>query len=284
MSGIRAYMVGMISILRQLKIVLLIYLSNLLLGLFCVYPVKSFLEDKVGKSLSLQESLPQFDFTFLTDVLNNFGDSVSLLLNQSVFVIVIYILLFVFWTGGIIYTITSQESDWKQFWEGCYRFFFRLLRLTIFYFFIHGVLLYIFVQLFQFFSGGLSPFGLNTDNDWIKAFWLVTPIYVLFLSLVIMIHDAAKVEMVAEDRRSVFLTSGTAFINVFKNILPFLFFYLLFSATLFGGIALCSFLNGKLGGAQSWGIVFIFIISQILILFRIEMKVMKYGGIYEILK
>ena len=281
MNGIRAYMVGLMAAVKQLKIVLLIYVSNLLLGVFCVLPVKSFLEGKIGQSLSLKESLPQFDFTFLIDVLNNFGDGMSVLLNQSVFVIGIYLLLFVFWTGGIVYGITSQKTDWKSFWEGCYRFFFRLLRLTVFYLIIHGLLLFLFFQLFQFFSGGLSPFALNTDNDWTKAFWLLLPFYGLFFLLVTMIHDAAKVEMVGNDRRSVFLTSGAAFIKVFRNIFSFLLFYFLFLLTLCGGIALCSFLNSKLGGSQYWGIVLLFVISQILILFRIKMKVVKYGAVRE---
>ncbi len=192
---------GLKALFSNWEMWLLVYGVNVFFALFVALPFNSFFKSSLGNSLAVNESLNRFDYTFISDFLNEYGLGFSQVLNQSYFVLALFLLLSVFLMGGIIDSLLGKRAEFsfKAFWTACHHHFWRLLRLTIYYFLFHIGLLLIFVQIFS--IGGLSPFELETDADVISRVQWVGGFYLFFVALIMMFQDYAKVKVVQTDER-----------------------------------------------------------------------------------
>ena len=108
----------MFTILRQAfrrtaqhwQIVLLIFLTNLVLGLFLAFPAFNILQQSSDNSLIFNNLVNDFDFTVFNDFLNKCGKSLPPLLPVSLALTGIYVLLNIFFSGGILSQFTLRNT------------------------------------------------------------------------------------------------------------------------------------------------------------------------------
>ena len=202
MRGIRKALVGGVkSIFSNWKMWLLVYGTNVFFALFIALPFNAFFKDSIGTSLEVNESLKRFDYTFISDFLNEYGFGFNQILKQSYFVVALFLLLSIFLSGGIVETFLNRNNkfSFSSFWKACHHHFWRMFRLAIYYLLMHLLLLLVFFQIFS--IGGLSPFELESDAVVISRVVWVGGFYVLFFALFMMFHDYAKIKVVQADER-----------------------------------------------------------------------------------
>lgn len=264
---------------------LVLYLINLVVALLIILPLNTFLNEKIGHSLSVQNILEGFNFTFTADLLNNYGSGISIIYNQSIIALALFFLLSIFLMGGILNILKKSKGfSITEFWQGCTKYFWRLLRLTIYFVILQGGLFFLFFNLFKFFSGGLSPFLLESENNWTLTFKILAPIYLFFASLLFLIQDVAKIHLVHSDRFFVIVPFFQSFILVFKKLLSSLFLFVLVGLTTAVCWWLYWFFSQKIAANTLPTIALSFFLGQCFLLSRIGMNILGLGAMNHFYK
>ena len=277
MSIISAYKKGWSDLFRLKKMWLLLYVLNLMFALVVAMPLNGLLKLSVGNSLKLNRSIDAFDYTMASDFLNHFGHAFNGILDQSVFVALLFIIVSVFLTGGIIYLLVSQvRFEFSNFFKGAGKFFWRYLFISILFLFVHGIILFVFFRIFS--SSGLNPLQMNSDAALLgKLMWLF-PLYLFFAYLVFMIHDFVKIEIASSD-----ITFFKSLLNgikkVFRNFLKYLGLYLMNLIVAAVLIAVFIYLRKSIGMRYFWAGL---LVSQLFVFIRIGLRVVRYGSAVSI--
>ncbi len=274
MEFIIAYFKGWILSFRRFGMWLLLFLFNFLFGLLATLPMFNLLENKLGRSLEIERLVPSFDFTVFSDFVNEHGDSVLVLLDQSRVLILFFFIFSIFLSGGILKSFKHNEESFtfRMFWSGCTHYFWRLLRLTIYFFMVHVIVIALFIKLLLFMVGG-DIGDLDSELVFYEYLRTLIPIYIIVASIFFMIHDYAKVHMVHEDKRFLFLPFWQSFGLVFKHFLSTFSLYWLNLFT-FGGVVFAYVLLNRPADSSS-AILYTFLIGQAFIFARIGTKMLN---------
>lgn len=280
MKVIQAYIKGWAQVLQHKRIWGLIYLSNFVLAMLSVLPISGFLGRKLGNTTSLGNSLPGFDYTFLGEILQEFGLQVDRLLDLTYFNILIFLLVSVFLMGGALYTFqrTTIAFSWSGFWLGCRTFFWRLLRLNIYFLLVHTVAFLFFAFLFSNYSDGLNPFNMESEKQMIDAAMFLGPIYLLVFTFITLIHDYAKVHVVRRDEQWLYPVFWESFRIVLKNIGRFCALYILNILTFLLVLGLYWWGSSFFESLDMSSITLLFLIGQVFILSRVAIRMLFWSS------
>ena len=272
MKAISAYIKGWGLSLRHFKMWGLLYIFNLLFALLLTFPTFQFLNGKLSNTLAIDKMFHQFDFTIFNDILGEYGDIVGILTNQSILSSLLFLLLSIFLTGGVLNVFRHRDVPFRfaGFWVGCSKFFWRLFGLTILFLLIQGIVLVAFFFIFNgLTAGGLDRFE-NEAAIYHRAL-LVFPFYAFFAMLFWMLQDYIKIVMVDKDI-SLFRSIGQGIRFVFRNFFSTFFLYLLNALTFVGVL----YLYWQIPSGNA--IVFGFIIGQLFLFLRIGTKLLNLGS------
>lgn len=188
-----------------------------------------------------------------------------------------YLLLSIFLVGGILNVFKNREQGYNLmiFWSGCSKYFWRMLRLTIYFLLIQLVIFGLFFTLFTSFASGW-PERIHNEGAIVQRGLLLLPIYLLISTVFFMIQDYAKIHVVATDKSILFQPILQAFKWVFKNFSQTFLLYLLNLLT-FG---LLFFIYWQLDGGNA--ILAAFLIGQFFILTRIGTKLLNLASATEL--
>ncbi|MEM9819988.1 MAG: hypothetical protein AAF985_02905 [Bacteroidota bacterium] len=274
MEFIIAYFKGWGWSFRKIGMWLLIYVFNFLFALLATLPLLNMLESKLGRSLTIERLMPGFDFTIFSDIMNQYGDSVRVLLDQSIVLVFLFFVFSIFLNGGILHVFKLNDTPFRfrNFWTGCSRYFWRLFRLTVYFFVVYGLLSMAFFQgYFAWIGGGLDQ--LDSELVFYEHLRVLIPIWGLLLSVVMMIHDYAKIHIVHEDKMLLFVPFWQSFAMVFKHFLSTFSLYWLNLFTFFGVIWAYILLNRPADSNEA--IIYTFVVGQAFVLARIGMKMLN---------
>ncbi|MFK7908885.1 MAG: hypothetical protein AB8B69_27400 [Chitinophagales bacterium] len=277
MNILSAYIQGIFNTLSKFKMVLLLYGCNLLFGLIVALPLHSVLKESIGQSFEIQRIITGFDNTVFTDFMNTYGQLLQPLLSQFQWLSVLYIALFIFLNGGIIHTLLGRIG----FWEGCSKYFWRFLRLTLLFLLLHLLTaIVVFGILYLIVTNGFSLFSSEIPIYWSIVIGII--VYILLASLVSMLSDYAKIRMVKNDRRSAIQAMLHSFGTVFQNFQKTYSLYLL---NMFG-IALLYLiywtLHSNVTTSNFFIIFFIILVQQFILLLRMCAKVVNLSSALEV--
>ena len=274
MKAITAYIKGWKKVLKHKRMSLLLYGLNLFVAMLSLIPLSGFLKKTLAHSLMANKMLTGFDYTFLTDFYHQYGQGISLILNQSIGFIILFFVFSVFMMGGIlsVFKHTAHEFSFAQFWKGCGKYFWRLLRLTIYFLIIQGVIFVFFGWLFLQMVGSSSPFGLESELVLVNNFKILFPIYVFVITLFFMIQDYTKIHLVQEDQIWLTQPIKQSFQIVFNNIIPFSFLYLLNILTLLLLFGIYWIFKNQLNVNS---LLSIFVLSQLFIFGRVVIRLLN---------
>ena len=269
----------------NLKLWSLLYMVNLLFAGLVVVPLLYYLGDKLAFTKATDRLIGGFDFTLFNDFLNQYPEFLRLMSTQTIVVGILFILLYIFLTGGILTRLKNTETDLHRlgnFWMGCGKYFFRLLRLFFYFTLIHLSIAGLFIAIFSWsVAGGLDYFTSEAVIFYRAKICFFS--YIIFALFFFMVHDYAKVMVVSKNHRLVFREFWSAFKFVSKNIRTTFGLYLL----LFGCFVLTTTLYGILDGwIHRMGIpsLVLFLTGQIYLLLQIGFKLINLGSILNNVK
>ena len=269
----------------NLKLWSLLYLINLLFAGLVVVPLLYYLGGKLAMTKATDRLIGGFDFTLFNDFLNQYPEFLRLLSTQTMVVGILFILLYVFLTGGILTRLKNMETDLHRlgnFWTGCGKYFWRLLRLSFYFMLIHLSVAGLFFAIFSWsVAGGLDYF--TSEAAIFFRAKICFFLYGFFALFFFMVHDYAKVLVITNNRRLVFRDFWGAFRFVIENIGTTFGVYLL----LFGLFVLVSFLYGLLDGfIHQMGIpsLVLFLTGQVFVLAQIGFKLVNLGSVVKVMK
>ena len=276
MNVIQSYRNGISKALASPWLVATLFGFNFLFAVLISFPLRSLILNNAGYAITLKESLGKFDFIFIGDFINQFGDLLNVYLNQSLFVIIVFIVFNLFLLGGILNVVIHHNGSFsgRNFWSGSGHYFWRQLRLSIYFGLLHLIVLVIFFYLFA--GQGLNPLKMESDVGIIRRLEWMGPLFLLIHLMIKMVYDFAKVFVVREDE-NLMLNPIMKCIDWIKNYffksLGLFFLNLLIISTL----AMLFFLLKSTLGHTS--ILLIFILTQIYLATRIILRIGYYGGI-----
>ncbi|MFK8102350.1 MAG: hypothetical protein AB8G15_07495 [Saprospiraceae bacterium] len=246
-----------------------------MIALISLIPLSSFLSQTVGQSLSLNRSLAKFDYLFLSDFYNTYGEGVQIILNQSIVLVILNFLFSIFLMGGLVASIRKRENkfSFNEFWKNCAYYFGRIFRLTVYFLVFQGILLGILFMLLL--ANGISPFEVESETELIHHLNVLFTIYLFFATIFFMIQDYAKIHLVYQDKKIIARPIYESFRFVIKNFFHFLFLYLLNVATFFLLCFVYYQLNHLIQPDDMTTITLVFLLGQVFILGRIITKILN---------
>ncbi len=291
------------------RMVLFMFVINLLFSLILAIPMYTSLDESIGRSEVGDRMQKGFDYIWWEEfrdqsegIETSFSPSIigkGAVLDNFVYLInfgeqklpitvlffgALYILLHTFLSGGIISVLNMDKPAFsiRGFFSGAGKFasrFFLLMILSWIFFFL--------VITFRGFLSTLVSSVSDTARSEIFPFYLSLIssifIYVVFLFFQ-MVFDYARIKTVIEDSRSVLQTIRDAFIFVFKNIGSTMgLFYLLFLANLILTVVFI-FLKEIIPQTNAVSIFVVFLIQQIFICSFIWIRCWLYSSQTELYK
>lgn len=228
---------GIATASRRPRLLLILWVINVLFALIIAGPFFALFSSDLGHSL-LGRNLQTLDFIWLGDVIFRYQDAAPAALAAVAIPVVLYALVYVFLNGGIIGRLLDGEGRTtpQTFFSDCGRYFWRFVRLflvsLLFYALAFGVVL-------EAVSALLKPVSEKALTEW-PDFWisaLHSVAALLFLSLVHLIFDYARILVVSEDDRRVGHALMTALRFVGRRFFRACFLYFFIAAGFVAGTA-----------------------------------------------
>ena len=123
--------------MRQKRVAAILYFIQLGMALTLGMQVFSVLESSIGHSLEVNKLLAGYDHTVITDFLKVHGASITPLLGQLRWLILVWLFFSVFLNAGLIYGVLpappNSGTAVQRFWQGGYQFFFSFLKINLFF-------------------------------------------------------------------------------------------------------------------------------------------------------
>ena len=271
MSIFDAFSTGTARIWLQKRVLLWLYVINLLFAAVIVAPYRQAFGD-----LNKTDLADQFVAGFPVDVAFEYLRQHSLAMKSLGVVAlglgVFYLLFNIFLTGGIVAALSVEHRvAFRRFFHDAARYFWRFLRLFVLLIVVVGALM-------AGYGAGLNPqiekLQEAAVTDRAAFLWRVSSVAVLLIvmSLVLMVFDYAKVRTVVERRRSVFIATILAFafsVRRFWQTIPLFFLNLLILCLLFGVYLV---VRSQFSNATTVSLICLFVVQQLFVLSRIWMR------------
>ncbi|MBK8193935.1 MAG: hypothetical protein IPK76_12270 [Lewinellaceae bacterium] len=120
--------------MRQWRIAAIVYAIQLGLALTLGMQVYEVLEASIGRSLEINKLLSHYDHTVLTDFLKVHGASITPLVGQLRWLLLVWLIFSVFIDAGLLYCAARPEqASGRFFWQGGAVYFFPFLKIGLFF-------------------------------------------------------------------------------------------------------------------------------------------------------
>ena len=270
-TALSAYIAGIKNSFSAWKVWGLLYLINFLFTLIIIAPIAQYLEKKIGNSLLVEKWADGYNYTVMHDFLANYEVSIAAFTELTVVIALIYLIFSVFTSGGIIEVFHQNEKthNLRNFWSGCTYYFWRMLRITIYFLLIHAAI----AGLFGFIFTLLIPGNPDSELQYLNPLKVILPLYLVFAFFIAMWQDFTKIIAVQRDENLLIGSFKSATSFVFKNLGRVSLFYFLNLLTL--GIFYLLYRSGSLNFT---GINAVFFFGQVLIIGRIGIKIWNAAG------
>ncbi len=273
---IQSYFDGWNCFLRNWRVALFIFFFNIVIAFIILGPLSSALQSAFGESLSLNTLASGFDYTIIMDFARENKIGISAFLNQSLFLIMLYILFYFFINGGIakMSIIEPSRIRMADFLQACAEGFWRFSRLGVYVILLYGFCFWI---LFLYFSkDGLNPFNFDSEIILINRFWILLVLFAILTFLLSTFRDLAKLNILTHNTSWIYHSNLKAGKQVFVirhlalsllNVLVLIFLGFLYHMM-------------KLTFSDySWSAI---LIGQLFIFYRIGYRIIRLRSFYTI--
>lgn len=256
---------------------LIVYVILLALALTIGIQVYHVLEASIGNSLELDRLVKQYDHTVIRDFFKVHGASVSPLMGQLRWYMLIYFIFSIFINAGLLHAILNDpKSNWKNFWAGGAKYFVPFLKLGIF-----------FLLMFVFWTAIIAiPATMyigkifNTTVTEMPMYYVagVSTLLVLMYWVILMSWSINSKLSFMQEEAKVWPSIKRGFKLTTQNILSSPRLLVLFFIFQLLVVFIHLYIEGVFGMTSSLLIVIFFITQQLLVFFRILWRLMVYKG------
>jgi len=247
-------------------------------------PVHGMILEHLGYPLDIGRDLGKFDYTQVSDLLNNHGEAIGIILYQAKWIFFFFFLITVFLTGGLTAYFFEKEKQFNlaSFLQQCINKFGKFLRLNIYFLIFHLLLIGVSIFLYQKYLGSFSPFEIENDTKLVKGVYIIGPIY-LFLAITLQaISDVAKYKILGSSSKYITQPIKLAFSTVFRNLHHVMIFLITHFACYYLLIKLYGVCKHIISVDSSFGFWILIILGQLFILMRVGLRLTKFAGWCEL--
>lgn len=283
MIFLSAFTTGFQRVMDNKRLWRWLYVLNLGFALVVAIPAFNLMESKVGDSLAISQLMENFDYTLVQDFLREYGGEFSVIMQEAQVVVLVYFLFSIFLIGSILTKLRAYPQ--LTFLGGGAKYFARLLRLTVYFLLLHGLLLFVVGGLF------MNIYFVNFKNfaseiAFFQGLKIFATIYGVLALLLFMVQDYAKIGIVHQEERSVFQTFWSSFRLTLSNWRSTLPLYLLNGFIFMIIFGIYWWISGYFHPVDTgWKIVLTFLLGQLFLIARIGCKLLNLGSatvLYEL--
>lgn len=277
MKFIKSYFNGINSTFSRLKILSMLYVLTLIFALGIAIPFRGTISFDIGSSMAAIKLLKDFDYTTYSNFMHLFGDTIQPLYKAAFLFGILYVIFFVFFSGGIISSMKHETNSLSQFWADSWTYFSRFFRV-----FLYSFLTMIFVTLIVFIptSAIIAAISNNVKSEATYFYIIISAllIFLILISIIVLVSDYAKIMMTGDNALRPFRTMLRAVSYVFKHFFSVYGMNFLFIITGVALFVLYNIIADKYWMTSGLSIFIVFLIQQIFVLGRIFLKISVYGG------
>lgn len=259
----------------------MVYAVQLLLAATLGVQVFHVLEASIGNSLELDKLLGNYDHTVITDLINVHGSSISPLLGQLRWLVLIYIVFSFFINAGLLYVVIKEEKNGLAFWKGGALYYFSFFKIGVFFLLLFGIIsAVIWVPFMGFFMQSVEYFSSEKISVWLL--FAVLFIYLIIISFLFVWSLVTRIKVMSEGSR-IWPSIKSSFAWAIRRFFP----SMLLAAMFFGlHIILFFFYWGVYDSslASVWWILFFVLIQQVVAYLRVLVRVMVFAGVNSFYK
>jgi hypothetical protein len=283
MSVILAFTTGIKRATSEFRMVLLLYVVNVLAVLGLTLAFRSVLVEGFGATTATSSLMSEMNYMVLQEFLREHGEELGLVLRQIVWFSLIYMIVNTLLAGGILTIIREKDTRFslREFFSGCGTYFFRFLRL----FLLFGILLIVCALLWIFVLGVLFDAitaEATSEVTWIISFFVMVVLFLLPIMIVILIADYAKISTVLSNTHSMLRTAWRAVKFVFRNFIKVISLQLLMLLIPIVLFVIYLWLDLSIGMTTVGTIYLMLLLQQFFILTRVWSRVLFFSGEMEL--
>ena len=268
-------------ITSHVKLWLFLYICNLVFALIAAIPLRGWINHVAGHSTALAKSIAPVDFTFITDLIRNYG-GFAILWNVICMIALIYVLFSVFLSGGILDTLLHpQKTDrTMDFLSNGMRYFWRMLKVALFFLVIQLAILAIVIGIVIIL--GVNPKEMNNDLRFLLYLKIIVPVYVLIAMIIAMTHDYVKIHIVQDGQPGIWsaFKAGAGFVS--RHFVQALALYLINMFILAVLIVGYYLIKKAIPGGTMAGLMLTFVFGQMFLFGRIGVKLLTLSSECEL--
>jgi len=202
MGIFRIFGKGFVTSVKKGKMLVYLWLVNLLFSLLLVTPFYFLLQKDFSRSLMGERLVQGFDFLWLGDVIYKYQDFAPIFIGWMLGPAILFLLLQIFLNGGMIGRIVAGEEKVtiSSFFGDCGKYFWRFLR--VFLMSLVGYIL-VFGILGRMIGALRNAWTKNASTEWtyIIASFIRLFVFLLLFSVIKMFFDYVKVGLAAEESK-----------------------------------------------------------------------------------
>jgi len=267
--------------MRQWRVAAIVYFFQGCLALTLGMQIYSVLQSSIGDSLEINKLVAQFDHTVFTDFLKIHGASITPLVGQLRWLLLVWLVFSVFMNAGMMYGValsgTREQNSVRTFWEGGFRYFFPFLKLSLIFLLLAlalTVLLWFPMALFL--EPSLQYFSTEKYTVWLVVGLLV--VYITGLGLLFVWSVLSRLVKIQTGNQAI--RSLRIGLQIFgENKLRLMGLLLAFLAIQLGLILVYWSLEAGIGMTTPAGIVVLFVVQQVFVFFRIQLRQLMYASL-----
>ncbi len=263
--------------MRQWRIAAIIYFIQLCLALTLGMQAHSVLESSIGNSLEINKLLAQYDHTVLTDFLKVHGASITPLIGQLRWLLLVWLIFSVFINAGMLYCAGTEQTKARAFLQGGAEYFFAFLKISfIFLILILVWTMAIWLPMLLFMEPSLQYFSSEKYTVWLALSLMV--IYLVGLALLFIWSVISRFLKIKTDASTAScIKKGWAIFR--KNKAGFLILMFGFAALQIALLGIYWLLEALTGMTSPGLILVLFVVQQAFVFFRIQLRQILYSGV-----
>jgi hypothetical protein len=277
MKAFKTYLMGIKRATSEGKLVCLLWLFNVLFAILLYFPFSSFLNRVLSPSATSENFLKAFDMNTFMELIAHHTKEIDTILFFGYLLLIGYIFASVFFDGGILALLVHPRHTGEKrrvaplFFEGGGKFYGRFFRLLV-----YSLILWLAIIIAMVILENILKLVTKGTTNEVLIFYMIlvrVSIALILVFLVKMILDYARIKIVLEDSRQVFLSLFQAGGFVFRHLWSTLVIYYLYVLTAAIIFVIYSYAHKAINTHSLLPILLAFIIGQVFILSRGWIKV-----------
>lgn len=282
MTMIEHYKSGFSRCRRAWKGILIIWILTLFLVSILALPLRAGINSVLGRSMVTELFNNGINIDVLTDFDKSLGTIISSFASGLSVVLLLGFIMNAFLSAGIFSLLrTGEKPSSSLFFAGGASNFLSFLIIT----FISSAIIILLIILF--FGVPLiiiSAAGSPQEGAVFKTGRILALLVVLIIPVFVLVADNSRAWQVSNARKAGFRSIGKGFSLTFSNFFfSYFFMVILLAVQILFGLLFFKILSGS-HPVTGGGVFLLFIISQVLFIFKILLKTWRYGSISSLVE